>query len=164
MDQENQAMKRRLLVAIIAMVISGFAAEQEGSKPASTQPDKATEQALEKRFREYADALTKRDLTALDKIWAPDYTFINPRGELVTKAERMANIKSGATEFQAINPQREKLHVRGNVAVDIGRVTLQGTKYAGKESSGEYRYMLVWVKARDGWQLLANQITLIEKK
>ena len=65
----------------------------------------------------------------------------------MTKVERIANLKSGATEFQAIGSRREKLHVHGNVAVDIGRVTLHGTKYGGQESSGEYRYTDVWLKA-----------------
>jgi ketosteroid isomerase-like protein len=157
-------MRGRLLVATIAIALSGFMAGQVGSKPAATNQSSGVEQELQNRFREYADALTKRDIQALDKIWAPDYTFVNPRGELVTKAQRMDNIKSGATEFQAINPQRERLEVHGDVAVDVGRVTLQGTKYSGKESSGEYRYMNVWTKTPDGWQLQANQITLIEKK
>jgi len=49
------------------------------------------------------------------------------------------------------------------VAVDIGRVNLQGTKYGGQESSGEYRYTQVWVKMQGRWQLVANQITRIAK-
>jgi ketosteroid isomerase-like protein len=157
-------MKRRLLMAIITIALSSLAVAQEGSKQAATKSKSATAEELENRFREYADALTKKDMQALDNIWAADYTFINPQGQLVTKAQRMENIKSGATEFQAINPQREQLKVHGNVAVDIGRVTLQGTKYGGKESSGEYRYTNVWTKTPAGWQLDANQITRIEKK
>jgi Domain of unknown function (DUF4440) len=43
------------------------------------------EQALHKEAHEYAQALTKRDVEALDKVWTPDYTFVNPRGELLSK-------------------------------------------------------------------------------
>ncbi|MCU1285610.1 MAG: hypothetical protein JWO13_1960 [Acidobacteriales bacterium] len=157
-------MKRLLFVAIISIAFSTLAMSQEGSKQTDKKSSSGTAQVLENRFREYADALTKKDTQALDKIWAPDYTFINPQGELVTKVQRMENIKSGATEFQAIRPQREQLKVHGNIAVDIGRVTLESTKYGGKESSGEYRYMNVWTKTSAGWQLQANQITRIEKK
>ena len=105
----------------------------------------------------------KRDTATLDKIWANDYTFINPQGAVVTKAERLANIKSSATRFKAIDPQQEKVTTHGDVAIDIGRVTLEGTKYSGQESSGEYRYMNVWRKVGGEWQMLANQITLIKK-
>jgi ketosteroid isomerase-like protein len=157
--------KRELLVGIIMLLlVSGQPTMgQAGSKPTTAKAAEEAAQALNTRFREYADALTNRDVSALDKIWTPDYTFIDPRGQLVSKAQRIANLTSGATEFQAIKPQRESLQVLGNVAVDIGRVTLSGTKYSGQESSGEYRYMNVWRKTGSEWQMVANQITRIVK-
>jgi ketosteroid isomerase-like protein len=146
---------------MIVLLISCVAWGQEGGKTSSGSAN--IDQALEKRFQEYADALKKHDITALDKIWADDYTFINPRGELLTKAQRIANAKSGATAFEDIVPQREKLNVKGDTAIDIGRVTLKGTKYSGKEASGEYRYMNVWNKQQGEWRLLANQVTLVTR-
>jgi len=154
-------MKRALnAITVLVLFTSCALGQQSGGAAKAGNP---SQQALQKRFREYADALTKRDTAALDKIWASEYMFINPQGALVTKAERMANLKSSATEFKAINPQQEKLSVHGEVAIDIGRVTLEGTKYSGQESSGEYRYMNVWRKTGGEWQMLANQITLIKK-
>jgi ketosteroid isomerase-like protein len=120
------------------------------------------EQALEKKAHEYAQALTKRDVEALDEIWTADYTFVNPRGELLSKAQRIANIKSGTTEFHTMSPQKERLHVQGNFAVEVGRIVVEG-EYSGQESSGEYRYTTVWVKMQRRWRMLANQITLIAK-
>jgi ketosteroid isomerase-like protein len=118
------------------------------------------EQALEKKAHEYAEALTKRDVKALDEIWSPNYTFVNPRGELLSKPQRMANVQSGTTEFQKMSPQKERLNVHGNFAVEVGRIVVEG-EYSGQESSGEYRYTTVWVKMQGRWRMLANQITLI---
>ena len=129
--------------------------------PVDENNPSSVKQDLEKRFLEYAEALTKRDLTTLDQIWTDDYVFINPQGELVTKSQRLSNIKAGATEFQAIRPKSERTEVHGNVALDVGTVTLQGTKYGGKESSGDYRYMTVWVNSGGRWRMIANQITRI---
>jgi ketosteroid isomerase-like protein len=120
------------------------------------------EQALEKKAHEYAEALTKHDVEALNEIWSIGYTFVNPRGELLSKAQRMANIKSGTTEFQTMRPQKEWLHVQGNFAVEVGRIVVEG-EYSGYESSGEYRYTTVWIKMQKRWRMLANQITLIAK-
>jgi ketosteroid isomerase-like protein len=120
------------------------------------------EQALEKKAHEYAEALTKHDVEALNEIWSTDYTFVNPRGELLGKAQRIANIKSGTTEFQTMRPQKERLHVQGNFAVEVGRIVVEG-EYSGHESSGEYRYTTVWIKMQKRWRMLANQITLIAK-
>jgi ketosteroid isomerase-like protein len=134
---------------------------QQSGKTSGVSED--VNKALEARFQEYADALKKHDIAALDKIWADDYLFINPRGELLTKAQRMENAKTRATSFEDIVLQREQLHVKGNTAIDIGRVDLRGTKYSGKEASGEYRYMNVWSNEGGQWRLVANQVTLITK-
>jgi ketosteroid isomerase-like protein len=120
------------------------------------------EQALDKRAHEYAEALRRRDVEALDEIWTPDYTFVNPRGELLTKAQRIANIKSGASEFQTMTPQKERLFVHSDFAVEVGRIIVEG-EYSGRESSGEYRYTSAWIKISGRWRMLANQITLIAK-
>jgi ketosteroid isomerase-like protein len=120
------------------------------------------EQALEKKAHEYAQALTKRDVETLDEIWTADYTFVNPRGELLSKTQRIANIKSGTTEFHTMSPQKERLHVQGDFAVEVGRIVVEG-EYSGHESNGEYRYTTVWVKMQRRWRMLANQITLIAK-
>jgi ketosteroid isomerase-like protein len=129
--------------------------------PVNENNTSSVKQDLEKRSLEYAEALTKRDLTTLDQIWTDDYVFINPRGELVTKSQRLSNLKAGATEFQAVRPKNERMEVHGNVALDVGTVTLEGTKYGGKESSGDYRYLSVWVNSDGRWQMVANQITRI---
>ena len=127
------------------------------AKPAATADE---QQILKDRFREYTEALTKRDLAALDKIWAEGYTFTNGRGEFLTKKDRMENIKSGATQFDSISREDEEIRVFGDTAVVTGRVVLK-VIYSGKESSGPYRFINVWVKMQGRWQIVANQITLI---
>jgi ketosteroid isomerase-like protein len=153
--------KYACIVTLVLLAVSTASSQQSGQTSATAAS--AADKALETRFTEYADALKKKDTAALDKIWANDYHFINPQGQLVTKAQRLENVKSGATSFEDIQPQREQLNVKGNIAVDIGHVTLKGTKYSGQESSGEYRYMNVWTKDKGQWRLLANQVTLIKK-
>ena len=107
---------KRFAITIVLLTITAFA--QQGTDKSRARS--AADPAFETRYHEYSDALMKRDLAALDKIWAADYVFINPRGEVVTKAQRVANIKSGATELKSVNPEREQLQVHGNVAIDIG--------------------------------------------
>jgi ketosteroid isomerase-like protein len=161
---KNACIFTLVLLAVSTAGLAQTSAQQSEPQSGQTSAGSAdVEQALETRFHEYADALKKKDTAALDQIWSDDYSFINPRGVLVTKAQRLANVKSGATAFDDIEMQQERVNVRGNTAVDIGRLSLKGTKYSGKESSGEYRYMNVWTKDQGQWRLLANQITLITK-
>ncbi|HEV2095443.1 MAG TPA: nuclear transport factor 2 family protein, partial [Chthoniobacterales bacterium] len=73
---------------------------------------------------------------------------------------RMENIKTGATQFDSIERDGEEIRVFGNTAVATARVVLKVT-YSGKESSGTYRVLNVWVKTSGRWQIVANQITPI---
>jgi len=111
-------------------------------------------------IEQYRTALTKKDTAALERIWADDYTFINASGTVVTKAERLANLKSGATSLDTIvtDPDMKIRVYGGDVAVAINRVTLKG-QYSGKATSGQFQAGIVWAKTPAGWQLICNQIT-----
>jgi ketosteroid isomerase-like protein len=112
----------------------------------------------------YRTAILQRDVDMLEKIWADDYVFVNAAGDVLTKTQRLANIKSGATTLDSIN-QEEHVSVRvyENSAVVTSRVTLKG-QYSGQPISGEYRSILVWVKGPGGWQLVSNQLTALKPK
>ena len=86
--------------------------------------------------------------------------FINASGTVVTKAERLANLKSGATSLDTIvtDPDMKIRVYGGDVAVAINRVTLKG-QYSGKATSGQFQAGIVWAKTPAGWQLICNQIT-----
>jgi ketosteroid isomerase-like protein len=124
----------------------------------------ADEQEVRQMIQKYRSALLHRDIPMLEKIWADDYVFVNASGEVLTKAERLSNLKSGATSLDSIN-EEENIAVRvyQNSAVVTSRVTLKG-QYSGKQISGQYRSTLVWVKGTAGWQLVSNQLTALATK
>ena len=149
-----------ILVCAVATLAAGQTVAKKSAplaKPAATAD---AQQILKDRFREYTEALTKRDLAALDKIWADGYTFTNGRGEFLTKKDRMENMKTGATQFDSISRENEEIRVFGNTAVITGRSVMK-VIYGGKESSGPYRTINVWAKMQGRWQIVANQITPI---
>lgn len=117
------------------------------------------ESEVKDAVEKYRVALMKHDAAALKQIWADDYTFINGAGQLLTKDQRLANLSSGATSLD-ITMAGMRVRVYGDAAVTTGRVSIKG-QYSGKESSGDYRSMTVWVKRGDAWQLVANQLSKI---
>ena len=88
-------------------------------------------------IEKYRTALLHRDIPALERIWADDYVFLNASGEVVTKTQRLANLKSAATSFESIK-EEENLTVRiyQNSAVATSRVTIKG-QYTGQPISGQ---------------------------
>ena len=149
-------MKPLLFAGLISFVALPLAFSQT---PGSAD-QKTAEQEVRAVIEQYRTALMKRDTAALEKIWADDYTFINASGTVLTKAERLANAKSGATSLSTIESDPDmKIRVYGgDVAIAISRVTIKG-QYSGKATSGQFQSSIVFAKLPSGWQLVCNQIT-----
>jgi ketosteroid isomerase-like protein len=148
------------LGAAVVLLSSAFgqSADQQGSE--NSKSEKAVREAIEK----YKTALLKRDVAALEKIWADDYVFVNASGDVLTKEQRLANIKSGATALDSISEEESAtVRVYQNSAVTTSRVTIKG-QYSGQPVSGDFRSTRVWVKGTAGWQLVSNQITALPPK
>lgn len=121
------------------------------------------EQEIHKLLDEYDQALLNKDLAALDRIWADDLVFINPRGELLTKQDRMNNIKTGATAFKSIEMSDEQIRMYGQTAIATSRTDLEA-QYSGQESSGAYNVTIVCARPKGTWQIVAVQMTPIAEK
>jgi ketosteroid isomerase-like protein len=152
-------MKRRIPHLAIATLMLAAPFGQCADRQ-NNDSEREARQAIEK----YKTALLKRDIAALEKIWADDYVFVNASGEVLTKEQRLANIKSGATALDSIS-EDENMTVRvyQNSAVTTSRVTIKG-QYSGQPVSGQYRSTVVWVKGPAGWQLVSNQLTALPPK
>ena len=160
--ERSSTMKRLIshLAINVALLASALAQSPSAQQPPNSTSDQEVRQMIEK----YRTAILQRDVATLEKIWADDYIFVNAAGDVLTKTDRLANIKSRATTLDSIN-QEENVTVRvyHNSAVATSRVTLKG-QYSGQPISGEYRSTLVWVKNPEGWQLVSNQLTALKPK
>lgn len=148
-------MKQILTFAILIFTLARLSSAQA---PGS-------EQEVRTAIEKYRNALLHKDEAALKEIWADNYVFINGRGERLSKPERLANVNSGATAFNSID-LGESATIRmysDSAAVVFNRVKLK-SQHSGKDSTGEYQSLMVWVKGPSGWQLAANQLTPISGK
>ena len=153
-------MKQIIYAAILTVALLSFGGQQSAAQSEGGAAEQEVRQTIEK----YRTALLQRDAATLEQIWADDYTFTNGAGEMVSKTQRLANLKSGATSLGSISEDEDiKVRVYGKVAVATSRVTIKG-QYSGKQASGQYRSMNVWVKGPAGWQLIANQLTPVTAK
>ena len=107
----------------------------------------------------YKQAVLASDVTELAEMWTDDYTFINPQGVIVTKAQRLANFASGSTNVGVIDSEREiTVRVYGDMAVVQNLSTLRGT-FSGQPTATDLRGTFVWVRRDGRWRLVTNQLT-----
>ena len=153
-------MKRciRYLPIAIFLLLATF------GESADRQQNSDSKREVWEALQNYETAFIKRDVAALEKIWADDSVFVNASGEALTKEQNLANIKSGATELDTmIEEDGMIVRVYQNSAVATSRVTIKG-QYAGQPTRGQYRSTHVWVKGTAGWQLVSNQLTAVPPK
>jgi ketosteroid isomerase-like protein len=155
-------MKRIIPSTVITVALVSFTFGQSVIQKESA--DSSSEQEVRQAIEKYRAALLRRDIPVLEQIWTDDYFFVNASGEMLTKAQRLANLKSGATTLESINEEEElKVRIHQNTAVATSRVTIKG-QYSGQPTTGQYRSIHIWVKGPTGWQLIANQLTALAAK
>src|SRR6266487_3412104 len=102
-------MKHIIPYIAITFALLSFAFGQSVIQKEST--GSSSEQEVRQAIEKYRAALLRRDIPVLEQIWTDDYFFVNAAGETLTKAQRLANLKSGATTLESIN-EEEELKVR----------------------------------------------------
>ena len=153
-------MKRciRYLPIAIFLLLATF------GESADRQQNSDSKREVWEALQNYETAFIKRDVAALEKIWADDSIFVNASGEVLTKEQNLANIKSGATELDTmIEEDGMMVRVYQNSAVTTAAVTIKG-QYSGRHVNGLYRSTLFWVKGPSGWQLACDQLTALSTK
>jgi ketosteroid isomerase-like protein len=110
--------------------------------------------------RKWMEAYVKRDTTFLERCLSEDYVSTFPDGTSLDKNGEIESVRSGAVVLTEMKPTEMDTRVYGEVAVIIGRSTIKA-KVKGRDESGDYRFIDVWVKRGDRWQAVASQVTRI---
>ena len=152
-------MKRTLIVVALAVGAASFAcarAETAGVPPGND------EETLMRIERELTDAMLKGDPSAVERHYADGFTFTTPDGEVMTKAQVVTNVRTGAAKFESSKFEEMKVQVYGDTAVVTSRTTDKGA-VGGVDVSGQFRWTDVFVRRGGRWQLVAAQGTRVAK-
>jgi uncharacterized protein (TIGR02246 family) len=155
-------MQRFLLATVLAISLAGFAKGQ-GTAASEVGTTKKVETEIFKLEDEQNTALVKGDTRVLDRIYADDITWTNANGEISTKAEVLAAIRSGKRKFISITHDDVRLRIYGNTVVLNVRST------STEQSNGETynyprRFTNVYVKQDGQWRIVVHHVTPIAKQ
>jgi hypothetical protein len=134
------------------------------AKEKGTGASADVEATIKKIEQELTDSILKSDPSAFEKYLTSDYLGIGPDGVTQNKSELLADIKSGTLKLESSNLSDIKVQVSGpDMAVAVYRTDDKGT-YKGKDITGEYRWLDVFVKRGGKWQIAVDQGTQIAKQ
>lgn len=149
----------RSLPILALILLAPVRAPAQESIPVAT-----AETELRQAIQLYDDALRRADVAAVERFWAAEYVFVNPRGEHVSRDERVANLREKRTSLAAVAhaPQEEmiRIYMDGNMAVYTTLLTIDG-RYGGEAERGKFRALVVWIHRDGRWQQVASQMTPI---
>lgn len=105
-------------------------------------------------------AMKAHDVGQLDQLLHDDLLFITPDGSIITKVMDLEAHRSGAMVIEKIEPTIEKISMITDAAVVVLRMETKGSMM-GQPIEGAFRYIRVWKKVNNGYQVIAGSCTAI---
>lgn len=107
--------------------------------------------------RRLLDAMLASDADALDRLLHDDLLFNGPTGETATKAEDLANYRSGGIHLHTASPGEYRTSQVDDCVVVAVTVHLAGD-YMGQALDGRARYLRTWKRCADGWRVIGGAV------
>jgi ketosteroid isomerase-like protein len=143
-------MKRRALAFVIAALLV---------LPLSAQKMSQAEQEIRAAEHQWNEARVKADIATLDRLLADGWTVTHGGGTMDTKAQYLADLKSGDRKFSA-DVKEDALTVRiyGDTAVASGLSDSKVT-FKGQVQGGPLRFTRVYVRRDGRWVMIVSHAT-----
>jgi Domain of unknown function (DUF4440) len=135
------------VVAMAASSVLVFGAGVRAADAPAIESDRA-------RF----EAQVKADVATLEKLLAPELTYVHSSGVLDSKDGYIGAIKSGKTKYKSIVPEEVTARTFGDVTIVNGKATVDLLS-DGKDVHLLLRYTDVWVKRDGKLQMVSWQAT-----
>lgn len=140
---------KSLFAFICAATTFALPAITLGDSPRPSADDLLTLEA--NRFR----LTVARDIEAVDRLLDDELSYCHTTGKCETKAEYMANLKSGRTKYLRIDVLKSSVRRYGNVAILNGQISIDA-EAGGQQVKGlKMSYTDVYRRTRTGWRMVA---------
>jgi ketosteroid isomerase-like protein len=151
-------MRRHLSIIILLIATTLPASGRAASRDKPTEKD---EQAVRAVISALSEAGQKRDVAAIDRIYAADFFHTNADGSIMTKEQVLASYKAPAQAvFESNKHTEERVQLHGDAAVVSGTVTLKG-RMNEQPFVRSWRVTYVLSRLHGRWQIIASHASLI---
>jgi ketosteroid isomerase-like protein len=127
-----------------------------GGAMADSDDERDIMQCDDRRFK----AMVRGDLAALRMALVDSLTYTHSSGVLDTKTQFLASLTLGQLSYKSIIPEARSVRVYGGAGIVTGTARMEITA-RGQDTRFRIRYLAVYVKAQDRWQLVAWQSTRV---
>jgi len=111
--------------------------------------------------REWVLAIRNKDLAAMERILADDYTQILSTGEVIGKQAALDAYRAEDRFWEAADSLDHDIRIYGDTAVMIARWVARGENH-GERFDYQARFLAVFVQRGGRWQMAADLSTAME--
>lgn len=148
-----------LLAAILAAPSLGLT-RSAGARAAASGSNSDFEQVSELN-RDWLKAAVSHHTDVMERIFANDFVEMHAGGEVVSKRGQIGQIKSPMNHFTDIYPEDMQLrYASPTVIIMTDTTTVKGANM-GKDQTGKYRVLRVFVKQHGKWHAAGAALTLL---
>lgn len=142
----NEICTAILAAAAVAMTLAARA-------DASSAEDQKIVAALD---TEYQAAVKRNDVATMDRILADDFVLITGQGKSFTKADLLAEARSGDYVYERQDELEQTVRVWGDTAVVTALLWVKGT-HKGEPFDYKLWFSDTYVRTPEGWRYVLGQ-------
>ena len=153
----------RPLRTLLSMLLAGSLSIAVQSGTASSDESSATSDFahVSDLDRQWLKAATTHHTEVMEQIFADEFVEMHAGGEIVSKRGQIDQIKSPMNHFKDIYPEDLELrYASPNVIIMTDTTTVKGANM-GKDQTGKYRVLRVFVKQQGKWRAAGAALTLL---
>ncbi|MBW4026389.1 MAG: nuclear transport factor 2 family protein [Acidobacteria bacterium] len=140
--------------ACLLLLLFGMCALSMPAHAAMPHRENRAQKEVEALEAQWRTAQITNDVKTMDRLLADDYIGISANGTIETKAEILAQHRSGTLQIKQLDFTDTKVRVYGDTAVVTSRAELTGTN-GESDVSGEYRYTRVYNRRFGQWKIVS---------
>lgn len=124
---------------------------------------KSDEEQIMQLEDEWTDALIKEDRKELDRILAPEFSFIEPDGSVLDREAYLEDRSHYLSAIESFEIEEVKVRVYGQSSLVSG-ISKISERRLGRKLRYDLRWKELWIKQSGKWVVVAGQATPVNPK
>jgi ketosteroid isomerase-like protein len=154
----------RAMCMVLALALGGCATTVA---PPSCDAALLNKETVVRVNSEYESSLRASDVTALQRILAPDFLFITSSGDVRGRQELLRSYGAKEVNLKTFTSEGIRVRFYGSVGVLTADITKEGDYVSGPRAgtvfTGRYRLTRVYACGSQGWQLVSTHESQLYK-
>lgn len=109
------------------------------------------------------DAFRLRDLAALERLLAPEFTLVSTTAEVQSRAQALQEVRDGDPQYERFENHSMTARVYGDTAVVQGITSLKG-RSSGRPFALDVRFTDTLVRTDGRWTIVVSHVTRLPRQ